>query len=224
MDISTKKVYRETLAITHEYVEQDHLVETEERIADASIQYKAYTNHDEIEIPVVDASVIEHLKSKEDSLRRTHLKLDSDSSTYFTDMFQYYVVNNLYPATNFFKGPSNSSTDDGDGEDDIVENTITVFDTKNNSIILTKKVKNGDEIGEILPPSQNPVFSGWIYKSCGMENSDVWLLTESGWFDFENAKDAGIIKIENNTAYWVYNQDLTLYTIWWEDTTINLKK
>lgn len=111
MDISTRQVISQTLATTNAHVELDHLVDYEEKIADVSIEYKAYNDYDVEEIPIIDASVIEDLKEKADLMRLTHVNVPN-SSSYFTDMFQYYVDNNLYPATNFFKGDGNGGTDD----------------------------------------------------------------------------------------------------------------
>lgn len=106
MDVSTKEVLKRTLSTTNTHVELDHLVDYEEKFADVSIAYKVYNDYDTTEIPV-DTSI-----SKEDiiKMRHTHLYLESaNSSTYFTDMFQYYVDNNLYPVTNFFNGEGGTS-------------------------------------------------------------------------------------------------------------------
>jgi len=69
-------------------------------LGDVSIDVSAYYDYDKTEIPA-DPSI-----SEEDivKMRHTHLYLESNnSSTYFTDMFQYYIDNSLYPTTNFFK-------------------------------------------------------------------------------------------------------------------------
>ena len=103
MDSSTKKVLKRTLATSHDHLELDHLVDYEEKIADVSIEYKAYTDYDVAEIPIIDASVIESLKEKVDLMRLTHENIPS-SSTYFKDLAQCYIDNNMYPVPFFFKG------------------------------------------------------------------------------------------------------------------------
>ena len=103
MNSSTKKVLKRTLATSHDHLELDHLVDYEEKIADVSIEYKAYTDYDVAEIPIIDASVIEDLKEKTDLIRPTHENIPS-SSTYFKDLSQCYIDNNMYPVPFFFKG------------------------------------------------------------------------------------------------------------------------
>ena len=103
MDISTGQVISQTLATTNAHVEIDHLVDYEEKIADVSIEYKAYTDYDVEEIPIIDASVIEALKEKVDLMRPTHENIPS-SSTYFKDLARCYIDNNMYPVPFFFKG------------------------------------------------------------------------------------------------------------------------
>ena len=104
MDSSTRTVLKRTLATTNAHVELDHLVDYEEKFADVSIEYKAYNDYDTTEIPV-DTSV-----SKEDivKMRHTHLPF-RDSSTEFKEkmenILKFYVDNNLWPVSNFFKGP-----------------------------------------------------------------------------------------------------------------------
>ena len=103
MDISTRQVISQTLATTNAHVVIDHLVDYEEKIADVSIEYKAYNDYDVKEIPIIDASVIEALKEKVDLMRPTHENIPS-SSTYFKDLTQCYIDNNMYPVPFFFKG------------------------------------------------------------------------------------------------------------------------
>ena len=103
MDSSTKKVLKRTLATSHDHLELDHLEDYEEKIADVSIEYKAYTDYDVAEIPIIDASVIEYLKEKTDLMILTHENIPS-SSTYFKDLAQCYIDNNIYPVPFFFKG------------------------------------------------------------------------------------------------------------------------
>ncbi len=103
MDISTRQVINQTLATTNTHVEIDHLVDYEEKIADVSIEYKAYNDYDVEEIPIIDASVIEALKEKVDLMRHTH-EIIPNSSTYFKDLAQCYIDNNMYPVPFFFKG------------------------------------------------------------------------------------------------------------------------
>ena len=103
MDISTRQVISQTLATTNAHDEIDHLVDYEEKIADVSIEYKAYNDYDVEEIPIIDASVIEALKEKVDLMRLTHENIPS-SSTYFKDLAQCYIDNNMYPVPFFFKG------------------------------------------------------------------------------------------------------------------------
>ena len=101
MDVSTKEVLKRTLSTINAHVELDHMTTMTEQLGDVSIDASAYYDYDKAEIPA-DTSV-----SKEDiiKMRHTHLYLESDnSSTYFSNMFQYYVDNNLYPTTNFFNG------------------------------------------------------------------------------------------------------------------------
>ena len=103
MDISTRQVISQTLATTNTHVEVDHLVDYEEKIADVSIEYKAYNDYDVEEIPIIDASVIEALKEKVDLMRNTH-EIIPNSSTYFKELAQCYIDNNMYPVPFFFKG------------------------------------------------------------------------------------------------------------------------
>ena len=103
MDISSRQVISQILATTNAHVEIDHLVDYEEKIADVSIEYKAYNDYDVKEIPIIDASVIEALKEKVDLMRPTHENIPS-SSTYFKDLAQCYIDNNMYPVPFFFKG------------------------------------------------------------------------------------------------------------------------
>ena len=103
MDISTGQVISQTLATTNAHVEIDHLVDYEEKIADVSIEYKAYTDYDVEEIPIIDASVIEALKEKVDLMRPTHENVPNTSS-YFKYLAQCYIDNNMYPVAFFFKG------------------------------------------------------------------------------------------------------------------------
>ena len=103
MNSSTKKVLKRTLATSHDHLELDHLVDYEEKIADVSIEYKAYNDYDVEEIPIIDASVIEALKEKVDLMRNTH-EIIPNSSTYFKDLAQCYIDNNMYPVPFFFKG------------------------------------------------------------------------------------------------------------------------
>lgn len=103
MDISTRQVISQTLATTNAHVELDHLVDYEEKIADVSIEYKAYNDYDVEEVPIIDASIINALKEKADLMRRTHENVPN-SSTYFKDLAQCYVDNNMYPVPFFFKG------------------------------------------------------------------------------------------------------------------------
>ena len=103
MDIPTRQVISQTLATTNAHVEIDHLVDYEEKIADVSIEYKAYNDYDVEEIPIIDASVIEALKEKVDLMRPTHENIPS-SSIYFKDLTQCYIDNNMYPVPFFFKG------------------------------------------------------------------------------------------------------------------------
>lgn len=112
MNSSTKEVLKRTLSTTNAHIELDNMTAMAEQWGDVSIDVSAYYDYDIAKIPI-DTSV-----SKEDivKMRHTHLYLESDnSSTYFTDMFQYYVDNKLYPATFFFNGPSG-----GGGTSDMV--------------------------------------------------------------------------------------------------------
>lgn len=103
MDISSRQVINQILATTNAHVEIDHLVDYEEKFADVSIEYKAYTDYDVAEIPIIDASVIESLKEKTDLMRLTHENVPN-TSTYFKDLAQCYIDNNMYPVPFFFKG------------------------------------------------------------------------------------------------------------------------
>ena len=98
-----KIVLKRTLATSHDHLELDHLVDYEEKIADVSIEYKAYNDYDVKEIPIIDASVIEALKEKTDLMRLTHENVPN-TSTYFKDLAQCYIDNNMYPVPFFFKG------------------------------------------------------------------------------------------------------------------------
>ena len=91
------------MATSHDHLELDHLVDYEEKIADVSIEYKAYTDYDVAEIPIIDASVIEDLKEKTNLMRLTHENIPN-SSSYFKNLAQYYIDNNMYPVPFFFKG------------------------------------------------------------------------------------------------------------------------
>ena len=106
MDSSTKKVLKRTLATSHDHLELDHLVDYEEKIADVSIEYKAYTDYDVAEIPIIDASVIEGLKEKTNLMRLTHENIPN-SSSYFKNLAQYYIDNNIYPVNFFFNNKNN---------------------------------------------------------------------------------------------------------------------
>ena len=106
MDISTRQVISQTLATTNAHVEIDHLVDYEEKFADVSIEYKAYTDYDVAEIPIIDASVIESLKEKTDLMRHTHENVPNTSS-YFKNLAQYYIDNNIYPVNFFFNNKNN---------------------------------------------------------------------------------------------------------------------
>ena len=103
MNGSTKKVLKTILATSHDHLELDNLTNYEEKIADVSIEYKAYTDYDVAEIPIIDASVIEDLKEKIDLMRLTHENVPNTSS-YFKDLAQCYIDNNMYPVPFFFKG------------------------------------------------------------------------------------------------------------------------
>lgn len=108
MDISTRTVLKRTLATTNTHVELDHMTTMTEQWGDVSIDVSAYYDYDIAEIPV-DPSISEDDKI---AMRHTHLYLESDnSSTYFKDLYQYYIDNNLYPVTNFFKGGPSSGDD-----------------------------------------------------------------------------------------------------------------
>ena len=98
-----KIVLKRTLATSHDHLELDHLVDYEEKIADVSIEYKAYNDYDVEEIPIIDASVVEALKDKVDLMRPTHENVPNTSS-YFKDLAQCYIDNNMYPVPFFFKG------------------------------------------------------------------------------------------------------------------------
>ena len=101
MNSSTEEVLKRTLSTTNAHVELDYMTTITEQLGDVSIDVSAYYDYDIAKIPV-DTSV-----SKEDivKMRHTHLYLESsNSSTYFIDMFQYYLDNNLYPATNSLGG------------------------------------------------------------------------------------------------------------------------
>ena len=50
-----------------------------------------------------NASVIESLKEKTDLMRHTHENVPNTSS-YFKDLAQCYIDNNMYPVPFFFKG------------------------------------------------------------------------------------------------------------------------
>ena len=106
MNSSTKKVLKRTLATSHDHLELDHLVDCEEKIADVSIEYKAYTDYDVAEIPIIDASVIEDLKEKTNLMRLTHENIPN-SSSYFKNLAQYYIDNNIYPVNFFFNNKNN---------------------------------------------------------------------------------------------------------------------
>ena len=103
MNRSTKKVLKRTLASSHDHLELDHLSNYEEKFADVSIEYKAYTDYDVAEIPIIDASVIKDLKEKTDLMRLTHENVPNTSS-YFKDLAKCYIDNNMYPVPFFFKG------------------------------------------------------------------------------------------------------------------------
>ena len=106
MNSSTKEVLKRTLSTTNTHVELDHMTTMTEQWGDVSIDVSAYYDYDIAEIPV-DPSISDDDKI---AMRHTHLHLDClDSSTYFTDMFQYYIDNNLYPVTNFFNGGGGTS-------------------------------------------------------------------------------------------------------------------
>ncbi len=122
MNSSTRQVINQTLATTNAHVELDHMTTMTEQWGDVSIDASAYYDYDKTEIPV-DTSV-----SKEDivKIRHTHLYLESSGSpTYFTDMFQYYVDNNLYPATNFFNGEGGGTSDMVPIPDEFINNLDT---------------------------------------------------------------------------------------------------
>ena len=108
MDVSTKEVLKRTLSTTNAHVELDHLVDYEEKFADVSITYKAYNDYDTTEIPIFDQEKAEEF-NKENSakIRHTHL-LFTDSSTEFKEKMEnivkFYIDNNIWPASNFFKG------------------------------------------------------------------------------------------------------------------------
>ena len=107
MNSSTKEVLKRTLSTTNTHVELDHMTTMSEQWGDVSIDVSAYYDYDKAEIPV-DPSISEDDRI---AMHHTHLHLDClDSSAYFTDMFQYYVDNNLYPVTNFFKGGDTKGT------------------------------------------------------------------------------------------------------------------
>ena len=101
-----KIVLKRTLATSHDHLELDHLVDYEEKIADVSIEYKAYTDYDVAEIPIIDASVIEDLKEKTNLMRLTHENIPN-SSSYFKNLAQYYIDNNIYPVNFFFNNKNN---------------------------------------------------------------------------------------------------------------------
>ena len=109
MDISTRQVLKRTLETTEQHVELDHLVDYEVKWADASLTYKAYNDYDVAEIPVFIPDE-EDIKKDAVKIRHTHLPF-TDSSAEFKEkmdnMVQFYIDNNLWPASNFFKGPSN---------------------------------------------------------------------------------------------------------------------
>ena len=108
MDVSTKEVLKRTLSTTNTHVELDHLVDYEEKFADISIAYKAYNDYDTTEIPIFDPEKAEEF-NKENSakMRHTHLPF-TDSSTEFKEKMEnivkFYIDNNIWPASNFFKG------------------------------------------------------------------------------------------------------------------------
>lgn len=109
MDISTRTVLRRTLATTNDHLELDHLVDYEEKFADVSIEYKAYNDYDTTEVPIFDPEKAKEF-NKENSakMRHTHLPF-TDSTTEFKEkmenILKFYIDNNLWPASNFFKGP-----------------------------------------------------------------------------------------------------------------------
>ena len=103
MNSSTKKVLKTILATSHDHLELDNLINYEEKFADVSIEYKAYTDYDVAEIPIIDTSVIKGLKEKTDLMRLTHENVPNTSS-YFKDLAQCYIDNNMYPVPFFFKG------------------------------------------------------------------------------------------------------------------------
>ena len=109
MDISTRTVLKRTLATANDHLELDHLVDYEEKFADASIKYKAYNDYDTTEIPIFDPEKAEEFdKENSAKMRHTHLPF-TDSSTEFKEkmenILKFYIDNNLWPASNFFKGP-----------------------------------------------------------------------------------------------------------------------
>ena len=125
MNSSTKEVLKRTLSTTNAHVELDHMTTMTKQWADVSIDVSAYYDYDIAEIPV-DPSISENDKI---AMRHTHLRLDClDSSTYFKDLYQYYIDNNLYPVTNFFNGGGG-----GGGADDMIpipDEFINNLDTK----------------------------------------------------------------------------------------------
>ena len=91
------------MATSDGHLELDNLRNYEEEFADVSIEYKAYNDYDVEEITIIDASVIEDLKEKTDLMRLTHENVPN-TSTYFKDLAQCYIDNNMYPVPFFFKG------------------------------------------------------------------------------------------------------------------------
>lgn len=105
MNSSTYEVSKRLLTTTNAHVESDQSGEIEEKWGDSSVNYKAYVNYDEVEVPIIDSSIIEKLKEQERSMRHTHLYLEPDINDSLMQMNEYYMEHKL----GAYEFPINSS-------------------------------------------------------------------------------------------------------------------